>query len=290
MGARAAAKFGSVKGSGAAEIARQGAGESGADESEAATAAALAAAGGVDEILGEDLAGDRERAVMIGGPGDPQGAPAFAFKYGDQEFNTSEDLETYIQNLHTEIGKKKTEVATITTVPVAQPVAVVDTTPKVSPYKAISEEFFTDPENAMAKLVKIAKQEATTELTAQYQADQNMKDFWSGFYKDNPNFVKHKDVIENFILKKHWGEIAPLEMKAASKLLSEKVVGEFALLGVAQAKPVARQRTIIEGSQTARSGEATRPEKTPAATSANPVSISGSLKARQAARRAAALN
>lgn len=274
-------------------MAKQSAAERGADPQEQANTEVKSQGGNETQIAPnqDDEATARERAVLRGGPGSDEAVQGFSFKYGDQEFKSQAELEAYIGDLHKEVDKKRKVVETTSPPPPPPPVVKQEELPDPmeAALKAFSDDVFTDPGKAAKALLEAHAKVLKHDMTQAYQTDQTMQGFWKGFYEKNKHLVGREKFVE-YVMNKNLAELDPMPMSKAGEALANFVAEELKELGVAAPKPAANKRTITE-SPTLKSGEGEeKKSETQRAPNGEtqPMSLTQSIKARQAARRAAA--
>lgn len=271
MAGRAVKAFGKAGGAGAAGA---GAAEPGEQETPA----------GGNKPLTES-----ERSVIVGGPG--MDAPTFQpIKYGDREFKTQDELTGYLDELNNErttLKKKietKTEPSAAAAAATPQPITLPDYITDDDLKGIAEEDFLTKPKEVLKGLLGKVGQNVEKRLTTQYNAQKVMDQWWTNFFDSNKDLSKHKNIVQ-MVFQANSGELASLTMDKASERLAD--LTRDTILQVSGGEKSARpekqpgNKAVVEGSGgrlPARSQEEEQPQIR---------SLTGVLKARQAARRKA---
>lgn len=146
-------------------------------------------------------------------------------------------------------------------------------------------DLFIRPTEFLAAFAGKIREDVKREVRGEYTADQSQKEFWSNFYGENKDLAGHKQLV-NTVMMEHKEELAPLTVTQAKKKLAELTRGSILDIvkqfGGDNKGGMGRER--VEGS-TSGSGRKSAASQQDAA----PSSISATIKARQAARRAARL-
>ncbi len=184
---------------------------------------------------------------------------------GGQRFAVSEAMATAIkaeqENYGTRISDLQTglEAAKRAEVPspsAREPDPAVSST--VGTYNW-ETKLFENPTEAVQEIVKLAKEEATAELTTAYQraeaAKKATEDFWNGFYEKNDH-LKGKEEVVQFVVNRDQ-DLAALSLDDAAKEIKERT--EKFLKGIGASIPSGGKPPIVEG------GPEKAPETTPAA-------------------------
>lgn len=149
---------------------------------------------------------------------------------------------------------------------------------------------FDDPQRFVNEFGEHIRKTTIDEMKGQYSADQQMRDFWTEFYRENDD-LREFDWVVRASLGRHSSELMDLPIARAVTKLGElsrgDIVGLAGKFAKAEEKP---SRATVESG---------RPSHAPApapdigsgeqAEAGNVQSISGVLRARKAARRKAAL-
>lgn len=93
----------------------------------------------------------------------------------------------------------------------------------------MEELMFTNPQEAVRRIVAKAKEEAETSITKAYrdeqQAETNKKQ-WTSFYKGiaekNPDIADFIELTETIVTEKNWAAIKDLPLEQAGEILADK--------------------------------------------------------------------
>jgi hypothetical protein len=230
----------------------------------------------------QDPGAARERAVLRGGPDQP-GEPQFTFKYDNKEFSSQEELTNYINGLRQPAREQPRDTrqqggaqqTTVQQQPAAKKTWFDET--------EWETELFRDPKSAIAKIRQGVREEISQELTQQYRAEENMKSWWTDFYKENKDLVGKEFLVTN-VLQRDFNEISDLKVGEARPELAKRVRGELEKLGVPRPNREERQgdRTLVEGGTGPRNASGRRPAPSPQEPQRG--SLSSIIRSRQAAR------
>jgi hypothetical protein len=231
----------------------------------------------------QDPAAARERSVLRGGPDQP-GEPQFTFKYDNKEFSSQEELTNYINGLRQPAREPQRD--TRPQGGAQQPPAPQQPAAKKTWFDETEweTELFRDPKSAIAKIRQGVREEISQELTQQYRAEENMKTWWTDFYKENKDLVG-KEFLVTTIMQRDFNEIADLKVGEARPELAKRVRGELEKLGVPRPNREQREgdRTLVEGGTGPRNASGRRPAPSPQEPQRGS-SLSSLIRSRQAAR------
>lgn len=236
--------------------------------------------------IDRDAANERERAVMEGGPGEGERAreePSWqAFKYGDREFRTQEELTSYIDGLQAQRQEPVRQQPAQPAQQVQQPQE------RRQPGSGIDfeKDLYIDPKKVFSQFGDEIRAEIRQELTQQYNADQTMRKFWDDFNSKNED-LRGKDLVVQAVFNRDLKEIGDLPIPKAIDALADRVRNEIvSLTGKRPARDgenSARQRTLVEaGNGPAPRGGAERQSQERVI----PSTLSGIIRERQKARQA----
>lgn len=269
MAARAVKAFGKAGGAGAAGA---GAAESGEQETPSDKQALT----------------DSERSVIVGGPG--QDAPVFQpIKYGDREFKSQDEITSYLDQLTNERTalQKRVDTKTDTAATQAQPPQPITLPDYITDddLKGIAEEdFLTKPKEVLKGLLGKVGQNVEKRLTTQYNAQKVMDQWWNNFFDNNKDLAKHKNIVQ-MVFSANTAELAAMTMDKAGERLAN--LTRDTILQVSGGEKATRpdkapgNKAVVEGSG-GRLAPAQQEQEPPQIRS-----LTGVLKARQAARRKA---
>lgn len=146
------------------------------------------------------------------------------------------------------------------------------------------KDLFIRPTEFLKDFAGRIEKRVTERVRGEYTADQGQKQFWGDFYKDNPTLVQQDSIVKS-VLNEHMTELGVMPTRVASKKLAEltqarilDIVKQFGGGGKGDDNTPA-----VEG---ATGGE--RPGKRSVKQEdVKPTGLSGIIKQRQAARKAA---
>lgn len=87
-------------------------------------------------------------------------------------------------------------------------------------------ELFTNPDEAIKRLRAEIKSEVKDEMTAQYNAVETQKEFWTSFYADNDD-LKSEKLIVQAVLNRDMSKLKDLSIPEAAKKLAEATKKEL---------------------------------------------------------------
>jgi hypothetical protein len=155
------------------------------------------------------------------------------------------------------------------------------------PLSNIETELFADPSKAVAKIIEVATTNAVNKMTAAVGAQTAQKEFWTEFYAKNPDLDRDTDGdVVTAVMNREYEAISGLKVPEAIKVLGEK--SKAALMKIAQKRGA---NSSDNGKPLAEGGN--EPLKKLSKVESDNVSphstgLSGVIRARQQARRAAA--
>jgi len=117
-------------------------------------------------------------------------------------------------------------------------------------------KLFTDPKKFLEERDEKIVSRVRTELTQQYQADQSQKEFWSEFYRENPDLdIKKDHRIVGAVLSENYSNWAELPAAQARKKLADATRDTLLdMIGRHKDKTKVENRdrsTTLEGASTA---------------------------------------
>lgn len=155
------------------------------------------------------------------------------------------------------------------------------------PLANIETELFADPKAAVAKIIKAAREMAVGEVTSAQVAREGQREFWDAFYKANPDLDPSVDGdVISAVLTREFDELKTLKVPAAIKLLSEKSKAQ--LLKIAEKRGGGKGSSGKPDGEGGNEGSKKGSKAVDQSASTHSTGLSGAIRARQAARRAAA--
>lgn len=222
-----------------------------------------------------------ETSVIIGGPGSD--TSTFSFKWGEREFKSQEELNTFLTNTDKEVkdlrAKVTPSVARTAITPTPKP--EVPSAPKVPTTDEELALFFADP----AKYKSALKAEIRQEMQLQRNAERSMETWWSDFWDENPALDKKKhSTFVTAIMGAHQQELGVLQMTEARTKLSELVSDAISTFGGIKKPREAQVRTTVEGA----GASAPQQRHNQTEETDKPKTLSSAIKERRLARQKAA--
>lgn len=230
---------------------------------------------------------DPDSAILSGTPfdGDPAAAEAgkaaapvpapskTKVSIGGQEFEVDSDLAGAISAFQEEVRVQISSAA-----PAPTPAPSTKKQQADEPYD-YATGIFVEPEVALARL----REEIKAEMRAEYQADKGQKEFWSDFYKSNPD-LKDMDFLTEAVLNKNYARLKDMEVEKAGKELAKLTREAASKIGVGRKKDDVEEpsRAVVEGASHP------APKHNVQNTEPGVTSLSDVIKQRQAAKRKAA--
>lgn len=212
-----------------------------------------------DVVLNED---DPDKDVMVGGPLDDnqviddagdtvKKSDLVSINIDGTDYqvdkNTAALFEAQKRTYDRELGEVKKKI------PAADP----------APRKAADEDdsdytvkLFTDPKKFLEERDEKIVSRVRTELTQQYQADQSQKEFWSEFYRENPDLdIKKDHRVVGAVLAENYSSWSELPAAQARKKLADATRDTLLdIIGRHKDKTKVENRdrsTTLEGASTA---------------------------------------
>jgi hypothetical protein len=149
--------------------------------------------------------------------------------------------------------------------------------PQPDPEPDWDKLLFDNPKEALRLHGERVARDIEAKMTKRYQQDVGERDFWTEFYRDNPD-LKNDDDLVKATMQKNMAELAVLVVPDASKKLAEltraRILG-YAQLNGRQPRPATRTRVEGQGSTT---------ERQPAPEPERPATLGDVLKARRTMR------
>jgi hypothetical protein len=231
----------------------------------------------------QDPGAVRERSVLRGGPGE-DAPPEFNFSYDGKSFSSQEELTNYINGLRQPAPRE--EPRPQARQPDQQPQQPQTPAEKKNWLDETNweTELFRDPKGTIAKIRQGVTAEISQQLTEQYRQEENMKTWWTDFYKENKDLVG-KEFLVTTVLQRDFNQIADLKVGEARPELAKRVRGELEKLGVPKPNREDRSgdRTLVEaGTGGPRTGR--RPASSTQEEPTRGSSLSSIIRSRQAAR------
>jgi hypothetical protein len=101
------------------------------------------------------------------------------------------------------------------------------------------KELFANPKAAVNKMMDMAGQKVEARLRQEYQRDRGVSEFWSEFYRQNPDLREDKDLVE-IVLDKNLPELMNTPVEKAygrlADLTRERIMRYVGSAGGARAK------------------------------------------------------
>lgn len=199
---------------------------------------------------------------------------------GGVKASVPESFVKQYQDLQSGVNALKNEVEALKK-PVAPAAGEPDPT---DPFANIDTELFADPKAAVAKIVAHAVAQATGEIKVAVAARESQTQFWTEFYKVHTDLDRDTDGdVVAAVMNREYDSMKGLKVPEAIALLGDK--SKAAILRIAskrggkmEPKPLAEG-----GNEPSKKGSKGDSEEV----SPNSGGLSGVIKARQAARRAA---
>jgi hypothetical protein len=174
---------------------------------------------------------DRDRAVMRGGPGqpdlEPEDRPAppakKRIKVGGREFEVDQDLAAAVETRETEFTRKISEQGReLGELRKRQPGDQPDASKTKTREPDYEDLLYSDPR----KFVQVIKEQTRAELRAEYEEDQVMRDFWDGYGRRHPDLAE-EELISRAMFVRHNTDLLDLPTRKAQDRLAELVSAEI---------------------------------------------------------------
>lgn len=127
----------------------------------------------------------------------------------------------------------------------------------------LSEQFWTDPANAVQKIVDKKVSEARQEFEAEQKRTQHQQKFWNDFYSRHPELKEDSDIVE-MILDRDYSALKDMEIESAQDELAKRAakrIGKTLTSGGSGGK---KRTTTASGSPTSGRQQAPKKEAEPA--------------------------
>lgn len=98
------------------------------------------------------------------------------------------------------------------------------TVSRIDPEEDIEKLWYSDPKLAYKKIKETVKEE----IRKEYQVDQNVKQFWSDFNKENPSLKEHQE-FAMFLMNKNLDQLGDMPIARARGELAKMVKKELGL-------------------------------------------------------------
>lgn len=192
-----------------------------------------------------------EEEVLNGGPGEEPGEDLPKKKKNDPP---NKDIKTVdpISLLAEQVKSLAEDVRQIRKNP---PKAKEDTSPK----KPKEEDepnwetlMFEKPGEAARLIRDGAAKEAEDKLRKEYQADQKRRDFWNGFYKDNPDLKDDDDIVQ-LTMTQNLEELQDMPVEKAAVRIAE--LTRERILRYSKGNNKVQKKVEVEGASSPKPGE-----------------------------------
>lgn len=121
---------------------------------------------------------------------------------------------------------------------------------------------FEQPKEAVALLRKQIKEEITSEMQGRYTTDQNQRQFWNGFFEQNPDLRQDRDLVE-VTMHANLAELGNMKVEEAATRLAE-LTRERILRYSGDKQNGGKKKPQAEGANPPRPKNKTPEEKKPA--------------------------
>lgn len=141
-----------------------------------------------------------------------------------KEFTDAQEALAYARE---QVAKAQGIQETLDKVNLAKP---AETPAETKSFEQEMEELmFTNPQEAIRKIVEKARIEAETNMTKAYNEAQTAeanKKHWNNFYKGiaekNPDIADFIELTETIVTEKHWSAVKDLPLEKAAEFLADK--------------------------------------------------------------------
>lgn len=103
----------------------------------------------------------------------------------------------------------------------------------------LEDLWFTDPKRAAEQI----RQQVKDELRQEYQTQDQAKQFWADFNRENPALAGHNHIV-NAVMNQHWDEVKALSGKTGRDKIAELVKAELVSLIPQKTEP--KEDTTLE--------------------------------------------
>lgn len=83
-------------------------------------------------------------------------------------------------------------------------------------FDEVSDEFWTDPSAALAKIYKLSVETAKTQIVQEQSQKQEETSVWNNFYESNPELSEFQDVVK-YVMQKDWMELKDMKTEEGMK-------------------------------------------------------------------------
>lgn len=201
---------------------------------------------------------------------------------GGQEYELDTGLASAIQAQQEDFQKQHAELRGLLP---KRPEATPDPEPRKVEGPDWGNMIFDDPNRFVQEFGTHIREETISEMKGQYTADQGMRDFWTGFYRENDD-LHDFDWVVQASLNRHRSELIDLPVSQASTKLAE--LSRADILGlVGKFKPETGGKPSRTTVESGRSSGTPAPETKSGeqAEESNVSSISSTLRERRRMRR-----
>lgn len=187
-----------------------------------------------------------------------------------------QDLQSGVTSLRNEVEALKKPAASVIETDAADPFANIDT------------ELFADPKAAVMKILAIARAEATQAAGAvktEVAARQSQTEFWNEFYKVHTHLDRETDGdVVSAVMSREYDSMKGLKVPEAIASLGDKATAAILRIATKRGGKMEPKPLAEGGNEPSKKGS----KEDSTEVSPNSGGLSGVIKARQAARRAAA--